>query len=582
MAAIDRNFVALAKWGWTLPLALFAIFALRDPAVPGVYMDAVNPDYLAAWLLRGDLVMPAWIYPDNYLAGEFKYPLLNSLYGGNIPVYLGLMFFRVTGFGLEQLRLFHALLGGILLISAYWGLAQWRLPSWATLLTVTLLALDPNFAFAWRTQFYLQLLPAIFLFVAIGLLGRDYDRRERGVATGTAMLWIAGVCLGLAAYCYFIYAFHAAAVVVIYTITQRHRASLRRIGVPLFLGTVLGWLPFVYAHVSIVLNRDFSGYVEMLRALQSTYGVIDSDQGSLGARLQAVWVRFARLFGGRGTEAQILGKSATPALLIWLHAGLLISGPILALAGSLARRRRAAYSMEPVTQTANGAVASMPSAVALTRLTVGLALAHLALVFAVGKPLALQHYIPFVPVLYAVLAAGLATVSGLIQPAAQGSLRPAVFHRAALAFAAVAMLLNVALSSLFMRNLSTHGGAGLYTDAINVAVQELKRRDGGHVLLFPQWGYWMGAIALAGPRFHVFTSSSLQQMEEQLSRDPLLRRSQSFTLVVGRETVRGDEDQVRAAMAQFARASGLRIGAITRCAGRNGGEPLWLVEARRI
>lgn len=580
MAVNIRNSGALAKWGWILPLVAFGILALRDPAVPGVYMDAVNPDYLAAWLLRGDLVMPAWIYPDNYLAGQFKYPLLNSLYGGNIPAYLGLLFFGLSGFGLEQLRLFHALFGAILLISVYVALRRWRVAPWAALLAVTLLALDPNFVFAWRTQFYLQLVPAIFLFAAIGLLGRDFAQRGMGAGSGWR-LWVAGVCLGFAAYCYFIYAFHAAAVVIIYAVTLRRRPSPWRIALPLVFGTMVGWSPYVYAHVSIILDAGFDGYVEMMRGLQSTYGVIDNGQGGALSRMHEVWVRLARLFGGSGIHGQILGTSATSASLTWLHAALLVSGPLIALGGFLSRRRGAVSGPARPGAVFDGETPDMASAAMLVRLMLGLLVAHLVLAFGIGKPLGLQHYIPFVPVVYAALAAGLAWAAGA-GPAASHAARSPLLRNAMLITGGAAVMLNVALSGQFMRNLSAHGGAGLYTDAINVAAERLKRRSPDDVLLFPQWGYWMGAVVLMGPHSHVFTSASLKQMEDQLGQDPLLQKSRSFVLVIGKETVKGKEDDVRAALAAFAGATGLQIREITRCAGRNGGEPLWLVEARRI
>lgn len=89
-------------------------------------MDSVNPDYIVAWLLRGDHHIPGWIYTDNYLAGEYNFPIMNSLYGGNITAYIGLFFFRVFGFGLEQVRIFHAFLGMLLLLSVFWGAKNGR------------------------------------------------------------------------------------------------------------------------------------------------------------------------------------------------------------------------------------------------------------------------------------------------------------------------------------------------------------------------------------------------------------------------------------------------------------------------
>ncbi|WP_156515923.1 hypothetical protein [Achromobacter ruhlandii] len=40
-------------WICFFPILIFAIFGLKDLMLPGIYMDAANPDYHAAYMMRG-------------------------------------------------------------------------------------------------------------------------------------------------------------------------------------------------------------------------------------------------------------------------------------------------------------------------------------------------------------------------------------------------------------------------------------------------------------------------------------------------------------------------------------------------
>ena len=186
-------------WLLVIPLIIYTFIAFREIGLPGLYMDSVNPDYMAAWLLRGNHHIPVWIFPDNYFAGTERYPLLNSLYGGNITAYLGLIFFKITGFGLVEVRVFHALLGMLMLVSLSWCLHKWKFPHFASSFALCLLAIDPTFLFAWRSQYYLQLVPVIFMSIGLGLLGEHYQRIKLGF-NGYHHLFFGGIFLGFSAY----------------------------------------------------------------------------------------------------------------------------------------------------------------------------------------------------------------------------------------------------------------------------------------------------------------------------------------------------------------------------------------------
>ena len=63
-------------------LAVYGFVASREITLPGVYMDAVNPDYLVVKLLNWHHARPltAWVLPGNYL--HDRVPILISLYHG--------------------------------------------------------------------------------------------------------------------------------------------------------------------------------------------------------------------------------------------------------------------------------------------------------------------------------------------------------------------------------------------------------------------------------------------------------------------------------------------------------------------
>lgn len=551
--------------GW-VPLAAYGVFALWHLTSPGLYMDSVNPDYLGSWLARGSLKIPAWLYPDNLGFAQYKYPLLNSLYGGNLPAYLALVFFQIAGYGLEQIRLFHALLGAVVLVSVYWGARQWTFSRGLVVAVCLLLAVEPNFIFAWRTQYYLQLVPEIFLFVGLGLLGRHYATVRAGKAENR-LLGGAGICLGFAAYCYFIFAFYAFAVSIVYIWAVRREATIRIVAPPLVLGVLIGWLPYVYAHAAMLNNAGLHGYVEMLKGLQSTYGVVNPDQGGVAGRIALVAERIGYLFGAKSMQKEIFADWAAPRLTSLVHPLVLLSGVGFTVLRFL--RSRAGIGGA---QQVQGPVADLVFA----RLALAIILAHTLLGFAVGKALSLQHYIPLVPVFYAMLVPGL---SGWGQQfASQSRARYRVATGGLIALLA-AIAVNVSLTSAFAMRIAKFENTGWYTDAINVLAADLQHEDPNTVLLFPQWGYWMGAVTVLGPRFNVYEAKSLDQMKEKVETDPWLRNQRSFALVLGPEA--GDEQAMRASVAAFAAQTNLVVRKITPCVAHNGVDRLWIIEARR-
>jgi hypothetical protein len=74
--------------------AVFAIAAGWHIKLPGLYMDAVDPDFLVVRILNPNgYEIPPWVLPGNYPAQRF--PILTSLYRGTQQVWLGLPGFLI-------------------------------------------------------------------------------------------------------------------------------------------------------------------------------------------------------------------------------------------------------------------------------------------------------------------------------------------------------------------------------------------------------------------------------------------------------------------------------------------------------
>lgn len=549
-----------------IPALIFIAFGLREPGLPGLYMDSVNPDYLAARLLGSGLQIPAWIYPDNLLSGN-RFPLLNSLYGGNFSAYLGLPFFWIFGFGPGEVRVFHCLLALTLLAAMAWCLRQWRVSGLVCIVFTSLLAADPGFVHAWRTQYYLQLFPLIFMWLGLGLLGKAQNRKE-ALPSSDRTTFYAGVLLGFAAYGYFVFAFYAAAIFVAHVLMNRKSPDSSRDARPLLGGIFLGFAPYLYAHLSIAVKTGLNGYISNLKGLQTTYGVIDSHQGGILDRVMLIGDRLNRLIAGSGVEEMIFGgASAGPTR---MRVGILVFAlvPVLFMLVHVASRLAARARPQPE----NG------SGAARLRCTLLLViLSHLVLGLAIGKPLGLQHYIMLAPIFYALSAALIPR-----EPVFRTNPgRKKILSGAFLALALLALAFNLSGTTRISARLHKEGGSGFYSDAINITSDYLSGLPGDTAILFPQWGYWMGVTAAIGPRFDMYEASDIQAMEMKLAQDKTLQARRKFALVLGKESITQNDSENKQRVADFSARTRLQVTQITNIQGRNGVDRVWVVSLLR-
>ena len=197
-------------WAFAAVALTYAVVAAWQIELPGVYMDAVNPDYLIVKILNPEAQpITAWVLSANYL-NNLRLPVLIALYHGSLQFWLGLPLFWFFGTDVVGLRLTHAVFAVAVLASGFALLTRAGLKPWFAALACIALALDPAFSYAFRTQSYITLAASAWL-----LFGLATVMRATAPETSHCYFWwfTGGVLYGIAIFGYFIYAFFLPAIV---------------------------------------------------------------------------------------------------------------------------------------------------------------------------------------------------------------------------------------------------------------------------------------------------------------------------------------------------------------------------------
>jgi hypothetical protein len=169
--------------------------------LPGIFADAVNPDYLVTRILNPHAERTiVWILFGNSLLGD-RAPVLISLYHGSQQFWLGLPLYAVFGTTVVGVRLTHAMFAlGVLAALLCASDERNAAVVWGAICVA--LALDPSFSFAFRTQGYITVAPAAWLLLGLLCLIRA---TESDVQNPTRWLFASGAFCGLAAVWLFCY-----------------------------------------------------------------------------------------------------------------------------------------------------------------------------------------------------------------------------------------------------------------------------------------------------------------------------------------------------------------------------------------
>ncbi|MDZ5650602.1 hypothetical protein [Nitrospirillum sp. BR 11828] len=491
---------------WIAPL-FFLMVACLHPDVPGLYMDSVNPDYISVFVTHARGWVPAWIYQDNIFAPGYKYPLLNSLYGGNVTGYIAAVFFSFFGYGVTALRIYHALIG-VSLVFVVYSLILFGTGSrgWASIAT-TVFAIDPAFIFAWRTQYYLQLFPLLAFLPGVLILSRSLNEDRR-----FGKIFFAGVLIGLSAFFYFIFALYAAVIlaVLIYLCRLQRRPVLRP-GIWYVVGVVIGYLPYIYAHASIIAQEGMQGWLQNLRSLQNSYGVMNGQKETLLDRVSYTLHVIFHVFGGNpierlffaGMPSQNTNTNAILTSKLDYGAWLVVLAWVATIAwvGLGARWRQG--------------IGPLKNSFVLAVMLLAVMVTHVCFGAFMGSPLGYQHYVMLGPIFAIAGIVGVAALATELGPRNPRIRIP--FRGLALASLGVIALAHTARDAFLYRQLEVTGGVGVYSDAINRLAAYSFDAPPDTVFAFPQWGYWMGFVVATGGRQEVWANGNVDDLIKRIN-----------------------------------------------------------------
>jgi len=448
-----------------LVAAVYAVAVAQNITLPGVYMDAVNPDYLAVRLLsRHTEPIAAWLLPGNYLAG--RAPVLISFYHGSQQAWLGLPGFFLFGTTVTGLRITHALFGLAVLAALYAVLGRAGLRPWQSAVACAALALDPSFTYAFRTQSYITVAPMAWLLLSL------YCIQRAGAADAHRTRWLAGsgALYGLAVVGYFVYAFFLPALLLALHWSLPRAGPGRGGWLAWCAGAAIGgaFYPIGYALVALQMGGVGGAWAYFQQTQRALHAF--SEQPALAERLAHVAATIASAFQNSFHHTLIFGEHGVVPGASFKMA-LLLALPGLAWLRAEWRR----------------------DATPALRTFVALAISFIAVAMLFGTRLSGHHYMVLVPLAYGALALGLGSLAAA----------PRAWQGTTATFAlplAVLVALNVGGQVREAQRLAATGGTGFYSDAINRLAADLDAAPRRPFVYFPDWGLSMPVAFLTGGR----------------------------------------------------------------------------------
>jgi hypothetical protein len=457
--------------------AVYAAVAGYQIDLAGVYMDEVNPDYLAVRVLNWNSDnVPVWVLPGNDVLDHF--PVLVALYHGTQQLWLGLPIFWLLGTTVVSLRVAHALFALAVLAGLYPLLVGARIGRWMSAGVAIALAVDPSFVYAFRTQSYITMAPTAWLLASLIALQRRVTSRSGRLC----WVFVSGLFAGLAVYGYFVFAFYLpplAAAVLCWRGTDAPALPRDRIRWLLAwgMGVVLGCIfYFVGYGLAAYTLSGLGGLKDYVVQNQADLGAFAA-HGSLWDRLVIEWNFIGSVFYNWWHEALMFGDY-TPVLAAPWKMTILLGVPIALWVVAEFRRR----------------------ATALLRLLLGLEASFCVIALMFGSRLGGHHFVSLLPLSYAALTVALKATL----PSEIPDKKAATSIAFPLLITAMICINALGDAQVSKRLRETHG-IGLYSDAINHFADDLAHA-GDEVLVFtPDWGLFMPVAFLTGGRVKLAT-----------------------------------------------------------------------------
>lgn len=444
-------------------LVLFCIGGLTAIDVPGLYMDAINPDYAVVGVLNPASHIDSWFLPGTLLFG--RWPAIGQIYHGALPFYVGLPFYALFGTGVSGVRVTNMMFGCLIILAAGALLRAFRVRPVIASACLILLALDPEFLFSFRTQFYITLLPIALIFASAALVEARRDNPSRKT------LFLAGLCAGLACYGYFIFMFLIPAVACLTLYRWRRQPLGRWFLWP--LGFCVGVAPYLVGFIAIMCaTGGVHGLVAFVHGNVQSLNVQGPSQSVMQRLAYIVYLLHGTILD-IGPSLMML-QTPLPLTAPLGKIMLLLAVPAVALLSGLAHPRRIVGLL----------------------FCLGLLAGFFALVMTFGGRLWFHHGALLIPVLYVALAFALDRFA-ICVPAAWSPRVALLCGLAMLPF----MVANACDRQAMFRQLRLTGGVGLTSDALDHFAQDARHETASTHFFFPDWGVF--------PAFAMITHGTL-------------------------------------------------------------------------
>ncbi len=466
----DGGRAGFPRMGTAASLAVIAsafwLGVLRHVELPGLFMDAVNPDYLAARVLHPALKNPVWALPTAW------FPILGNLYHGVQNFYVDVPVLWLLGTNVIAVRIAQALFGLAIVLLTYFVLLRATGNRIVAVAAAVALSTDVSFLASFRTQFYIVMGGEAWLLASLLLL-------LPGGAPGTTprRRFASGLLFGLAVYGYFVYLFFLPAMLALSagsSVGGRWRAVRAWLA-----GALAGSFPYLagYASMAIALGGVRPELTWVSRAV-AALAPTASAGGSMGGVLLSARDSILAL-DGAGNELMIFGVAQVPAIVHWRLMALVVLVLAAAVLGWWLR-------------------GGVKVAGWIQAWSICAPLSYVLLASLLGARLWVHHYSLLVPLVYIAAGIGAAAIWSAIRAGQDRA--PRRWQWSAAVLGAAILLANISQQQVFFSRLEETGGVKRFSSALTRLSEDALDDPRGAVYVFPDWGFFMPFALLTGNR----------------------------------------------------------------------------------
>ena len=233
--------------------------------LPGIYLDAANPDYLAVQILYPQADRVSWAVPN------WGFPILGQVYHGVFSAYVMAVVIKIVGStSVVLLHTVNTIYGIIICLMTYFIMKKMNINKWISALMSICMCCMPAMFLTYRTQFYIELPGIMFMTFSIYMLLIWSDKKE------FRYLFLAGFFAGFSIYCYYNLAFMFVAYLIYLIFQMKNKKNEDKLNILLIWGSgvALGIILYVVGYTEIIYIESQHRNIIMLLTLMFYLGWI--------------------------------------------------------------------------------------------------------------------------------------------------------------------------------------------------------------------------------------------------------------------------------------------------------------------